>query len=133
MLGNLVNCTYTGLIESKAYNLSIVNSTTIKKAISDSETILSNIRRFDTDSIFNYFTKVAISDSMYYISYATSIINSLELYLDSYYISFDTAKNIWLNICDYNNYSTYLNTISNAGLSSPFEESVYQKLLLYIN
>lgn len=131
-LGNLVNCTYTGLIESKAYNLSIVNTETIKKAINDSNSVLSNIVRFDTNSIFNYFTKVAISDSMYYISYATSIINSLELYLNAYYYSFDNAKNIWLNICDYNNYSTYLNTISEAGLSSPFEENIYKKLSLVL-
>ena len=78
-----------------------------------------------------YWKRVVISSPVYYISYATSLISSLELYSISL-DSFNDAKNKYEKLIhfDYDNDLNYLDALDYADLSSPFEIETFEN---YIN
>ena len=78
-----------------------------------------------------YWKRVVISSPVYYISYATSLISSLELYSISL-DSFNDAKNKYEKLIhfDYDNDLNYLDVLDYADLSSPFEIETFEN---YIN
>lgn len=118
-----------GLVELKAYNTENLTeelaSTLIDDVVNEYFPNLYDI--FNEDYIKNYIMKVIISNQMYYFSYSTSIISSLDIFSISIN-NFDTAKEKYEYIQDYNNYNGYINTINQANLNSPFEENTYIKL-----
>ena len=78
-----------------------------------------------------YWKRVVISSPTYYISYATSLVSSLELYSISL-DSFNNAKNKYEKLVhfDYDKKMKYLDVLEYADLSSPFLEETFVN---YIN
>jgi len=88
---------------------------------------LSKSMDFDFSS---YWRMVCIQSPGYYISYATSLMNCLELYAlasDDY----AAAKNAYMKLCvyDYENLG-YLDVLDYAGLSNPLGDKIFEKLFV---
>ena len=69
-----------------------------------------------------YFKLVTIPHPSYYISYSVSLISSLQIYalaLDDY----DNAVSVYTQLLTMQN--GYLDSLSQVGLSSPFESQTY--------
>ena len=79
----------------------------------------------------SYWKRVVVSSPTYYISYATSLVSSLELYSISL-ASFNNAKNKYEKLIhyDYDEDLKFLDVLEYADLSSPFEQDTFEN---YIN
>ena len=79
----------------------------------------------------SYWKRVVVSSPTYYISYATSLVSSLELYSISL-DSFNNAKNKYEKLIhyDYDEDLKFLDVLEYADLSSPFEQDTFEN---YIN
>lgn len=75
-----------------------------------------------------YWHRAVISNSMYYLSYAVSLIPSIEFYLISKEKGFEYASELYYDLCTVDSEAPFHRTVTEAGLSSPFEEDVYEKL-----
>lgn len=75
-----------------------------------------------------YWKYVAIESPVYYISYATSAVASLELYCIAQE-DFDVAQEIYCSLAeDADLEKGFVGVLLSSGLSSPFKETVYQKI-----
>ncbi len=90
-----------------------------------------NIKRLVGTDPQTYWKRVVVGSPSYYISYATSLVSSLELY-SICTESFNSAKNKYEKLIhyDYEEELKYLDVLDYAGLSSPFEEETFVN---YIN
>lgn len=129
---------YSGLIgyvEAKVYNSGdTITADMINSIINDAfSNVFTNTRYyFNENTVYNYLKNVVINNSMYYISYATSIINAIDLYISSLKNGIDNAKDTWLYLVYYENYDGYTNTITSAGLHNSFDESTFKYLDYYL-
>ncbi|MBE6589172.1 MAG: hypothetical protein E7643_03250 [Ruminococcaceae bacterium] len=83
---------------------------------------------FTADTIQRYFKNVALNTPVYYISYATSEMASIALYIEAEE-NFDTALAAFSALVDNaNSDDTFLAALADAGLPSPFEEATFTEL-----
>ncbi len=115
-----------GIIELEAYNKGVVDEETISTIISETARVFfPNIFEiFRESAVKSYIESILIDHPMYYFSYSTSIISSLNLFFISLN-SYDNAKEKYLYIQSYDNYDGFVNTLVNAGLKNPFEEEIF--------
>ncbi len=79
-------------------------------------------------SINNYWRAVALTSPVYYISYATSAIASLNLYL-AVEEDCDAGREIYRKLVEEIDYTTgFVGNLAQFGLASPFEEQTYKDL-----
>lgn len=78
-----------------------------------------------------YWHKAIVGNSMYYLSYAVSLLPSIELYLVAQEQGLEDAVDCYLALTDGAENIDFLDAIDDAGLSSPFEENVYVRLKEY--
>ena len=76
----------------------------------------------------SYWHYVVVDNPGYYISYAMSLLPSIDLYCMSLE-DYNKATAAYLNICTVGEYDTFLGTLERAGISSPFEEKAYSDLI----
>ena len=118
-----------GLIEYEAYNMGTLTKDKVSTLIDDTvNKYFPNLFTvFNENTIKSYIKGVLIEHPMYYISYSTAILSSLNLFFVSLN-SFDDAKEKYLYIQNYDNYNGYLNTLNAAGLKNPFDEQLFVDL-----
>ena len=73
----------------------------------------------------NYWHLAVISNSMYYLSYAVSLVPSIEFFLIAKERGFDHAAELYYDLCTVSADAPFHKTILDAGLSSPFKEEVF--------
>lgn len=123
-----------GSIETELYTTSNITEDNIEGIINNAMTkYFPNIfNMIDKEVAMEYVNKVLISRSMYYISYATSLISSLSIYEISFQ-NYQTAIDKYLYIQDYNNYEGYIETLNKAGINNPFNNETYVNLYNIFN
>lgn len=77
--------------------------------------------------IKEYWRLVVVTNPCYYISYAVSMIGALQIYCLAK-DDFSAAKESYLRLFEYEKGQTYTEILSDAGLLTPFDESLYIKL-----
>lgn len=80
------------------------------------------------NNLTTYWHHAVISNSMYYLSYAVSLVPAIECYLIAVGEGFDDAAAVYRSLCTVNSKSTFLETILNTSLSSPFEREIFTKI-----
>ena len=81
----------------------------------------------------DYWHMAIVDCSLYYLSYAVSNIPSIELLVISEEEGFETAANIYLSLLEVEEDAGFNETITAAGLDSPFSEEIYKRLYNYFN
>ncbi len=76
-----------------------------------------------------YWHYVTVDNPGYYISYAVSLIPSLNLYYESLY-NYDVAAEQYLKLSRVDTGADFKNTVINAGLADPFSENAFIKIML---
>lgn len=76
----------------------------------------------------SYWHLAIISNSMYYLSYAVSLIPSIELHLIAEQEGIERAAECYIALTDGNGEIAFQKALEDAGLSSPFKEDVYVRL-----
>jgi hypothetical protein len=80
----------------------------------------------------SYWHYVVVDNPGYYISYAVSLLPSIDLYCMSLE-NYETATAAYLDLCTVGSKDTFLSALERAGISSPFEEKTYTDLIAGIN
>ena len=80
-----------------------------------------------------YWHYAIVSNSMYYLSYAVSMIPAVELYVVAQSEGFEIAASRYSALMGYNSYVGFSEALGEAGLSSPFESTVYVQIKEYFS
>lgn len=81
----------------------------------------------------NYWHLAVISNSMYYLSYAVSLIPSIEFYTIAEEQGFEYASALYYDLCTVEGDAAFHETIVESGLSSPFEKDVFKRIYAYFS
>ena len=77
-----------------------------------------------------YWHRAIVSNSFYYLSYAVSLIPVIELYVISEEQGFDAAAEIYGKLTKVSDSDApFVETVVSCGLTSPFEESVFKRIV----
>ena len=79
----------------------------------------------------NYWHYAIVSNSLYYLSYAVSLIPTLEIYVTAEEQGFEQAVRLYETLSDVETGETFLEVLEKAGLSSPFDEQVFRRIQNY--
>lgn len=134
----IVQATLVDAFEEQVYALpDVTNYTT-----GDFDALVSEVlREFGLDETDEYMQEsvewlwrnIGISSPVYYLSYATSAMASINIYSKSVE-DYDAAVEAYRKIQEeVNEEDTFMATLENAGLSSVFEEEAYENLLHLFN
>lgn len=74
----------------------------------------------------NYWHYAIVANSLYYLSYAVSLIPTLEIYVTAEEQGFEQAVRLYKTLSDVETGETFLEVLEKAGLSSPFDEQVFR-------
>ena len=78
---------------------------------------------------YEYWRMVAISNPVYYISYAVSSVAAVEIFYEAEEVGQQEAYEKYTVLVEGVTYEDgFVNALKKAGLSSPFEEEVYEKI-----
>ncbi len=129
-LCSICNCVAINEFEMHVYNYDNYTAESLDYIMTD---ILKELGIYDLfseiyQSPASYWHYVVIDNPGYYISYAMSLLPSLNLYTMSM-SDYETAAMAYRNICTVGKYDTFLGVLSRAGISSPFEEKTYTDIV----
>ena len=79
----------------------------------------------------NYWHYAIVANSLYYLSYAVSLIPTLEIYVTAEEQGFEQAVRLYKTLSDVETGETFLEVLEKAGLSSPFDEQVFRRIQNY--
>lgn len=86
------------------------------------------LRAYITD-MENYWRRVVLENPVYYISYAVSMLAALQIYGVAEEQSFERGQQVYLALVEVSEESGgFLAALSEAGLSSPMEPSVFEQI-----
>lgn len=75
-----------------------------------------------------YWHYAVVANSMYYLSYAVSLIPAMELYLIAREQSFTEATARYLSLCTVEESASFKETVQHAQLTPPFSKEVFEKI-----
>ena len=79
----------------------------------------------------DYWHYAIVSNSMYYYSYAVSLIPAVELFVVAREEGFDTAKGMYKALAVVEENAPFIETVTSAGLSDPTSEAAYKRIYNY--
>ena len=79
-------------------------------------------------NLTTYWHHAEVSNSMYYLSYAVSLVPSIEFFLIAKEEGLEKTAELYRDLCTVNEDASFLSTVLSVSLSSPFEEEVYKKI-----
>lgn len=90
--------------------------------------ILENYMSVAPETYWHY---ALVANSMYYLSYAVSMIPAIEIYMTAKTVDLDTAAENYLSLSEGKMTIGFCKALEKADLSSPFEEAVYLEMKQY--
>ena len=120
----IINFSYIIEIENYAFTTPIeeLNKDSFKEKLTELRDEYSNVISE------SYWCYPCVSSSCYYISYLTSLMASLEMFIKD----FGTAKNNYLNLINDKDHFKCVECWENAGFTSPFNEEAYINIKNYL-
>lgn len=88
----------------------------------------SLLKNYLGDTPEDYWHIAVISNSMYYLSYAVSLIPSIEFFIIAQQDGFSRAAECYYDLCTVDGEALFHESLLEAGLSSPFENVVFIKI-----
>ena len=87
------------------------------------------LKQSAVDNIKSYFKRVAVDNSLYYISYSTSFLTTLSIYSSSLgsIDNYNVAINNYLNLLTKS--GDLVDAVKDIGITSPFDEETFIKLV----
>ncbi len=79
----------------------------------------------------DYWHYAIVSNSMYYYSYAVSLIPAVELFVVAREEGFDTAKSMYRALAIVTENARFIETVTSAGLNDPTTEAAYKHIYNY--
>ena len=133
-LASICNCLAVNEFEQYVYSHDITSADAFDKIMED---VLKDLGIYDffkriyADPV-SYWHYVCIDNAGYYISYAMSLVPSITIFSEA---SLDYAKtaDAYHSLATVGEYDTFLDKLSSAGISSPFEEKTYTDLTKVYN
>ena len=80
------------------------------------------------NDLTSYWHHAIVSNSMYYLSYAVSLIPALELFLIAESSGLSKASAVYKKLSTVESDAAFLNTVVSATLRSPFEEEIFAEI-----
>lgn len=117
-LGNIINFACIAEIENFAFTQENLDLETLRAG---AEEIIASYQGTASET---YFMSPCISQTCYYISYATSIMEACQFLL----MDFETGKENYKKLVEAPESFSMVERWKNAGLDSPFEEEAFEKL-----
>ena len=90
---------------------------------------VSDISKTFTKQLMTYWNRLGTEQIAYQISYATSFVTALQIYLKSLNDYNEAVLCYQAIVEQIDKNSTFLKTISNAGLLSPLDEKLYEQII----
>ena len=132
-LSTIVTCAMVDEFEQMVYSHEASGTLTLEQYEALMEQIVEKyggsefVGEYITD-IQSYWKNVVVENPVYYLSYAVSAVAAMDLYLIATE-DYQQAKDIYCTLIeDGDGKQGFLWNIQQAGLTGPFEETVYQKL-----
>ena len=125
----VVLCTMVNEFERAVYKADEITAEVIDAALEQTYASFGGKARVENCFDFDrYWKLVSMQAPCYYISYATSLISSIEIG-ELAAKDLELGKAAYVNVCEYDFASaSYLEVLARAGLSNPFEEETFKKV-----